>query len=248
MALVWAIGLCFTYNRSIVQGILGSALVALVITLSYLAPHLSIAPAADIPSFKILFFVALFSGVVAIYYLADRKEKTSVILPLVFLLVGSVTMWIYTVSGLAYTLRHTTDALIANIHVKSLSSAQISAAMERELGIDSRRDVFADFDKTSEVSVMNWEQKKAFFSAQLSRIAPDVFNEENSPLFIRLLSYYYHGGESRMKYALWSYAMSLPIENFNRDAQDNSAYSFLMLLLMALSMSFCLGSIVFKED
>ena len=51
-----------------------------------------------------------------------------------------------------------------------------------------------------------------------------------------------------MKYALWSYAMSLPIENFNRDAQDNSAYSFLMLLLMALSMSFCLGSIVFKED
>ncbi len=248
LALVWGIGLCFTYNRTILQGLLGSALVALVITLSYLAPHLSIPPAADIASFKILFFVALFSGVVSVYYLADRKEKTSVVLPLVFLLVGSVSMWVYTVSGLSQTVRETTEAVIANIHVRSLSSAKEAAALEREYGIESRRDVFADFDKTTEVSVMNQEQKKEFFSKQLARIAPDVFNEENSPLFIRLLSNYYHGGESKMNYARWTYAITYPIENFNQDAQDNNAYSFMMLMLMALSISFCLGSIVFKED
>ena len=247
LALVWGIGLCFTYNRTILQGLLGSALVALTLALSFLASHLNIPPAAT-PSFQILFYVALFSGVVSIYYLADRKEKTSSILPFIFLLVGCATMWIYTVSGLAQTLRHTTDALIANIQVKSLSHAQESAAIERDLGIETRRDFFSDFDKTSEVSVMTDEQKKEFFAAQLTRIAPDVFNEQNSPLFIRLLSNYYHGGESKMNYALWSYALTYPIETFSQDAQENNAYSFMMLLLMALSICFCLNSLVFKED
>ena len=249
VALVWGIGLCFTYNRSIVQGILGSALVALVIALSYLAPHVSIAPASQIASFKILFFVALFSGVVSVYYLADRKEKTSTILPLVFLLVGSATMWVYTVSGLAQTVRNTTQALIANMQVRTLNVSQEQAtSLERDAGIESRRNMFANFDKTNEVSVMDREQKIAFFSAQLNRLAPDVFNEQNSPLFIRLLSNYYHGGSNKMNYALWSYAITFPIENFNQNAQDNNAYSFMMLLLILLSISYCVGSIVFKED
>lgn len=248
MALVWGIGLCFTYNRTVLQGLLGSALVALVITLSYLAPHLSIPPAEEIASFKILFFVALFSGVVSVYYLADRKEKTSVILPFIFLLIGCIGMWVYTVSGLAQTIRHTTNALITNIHVKTLSNAQQTAVMEHEFGLESKREVFAGFDKTTEVSIMSKEEKADFFSAQLARIAPDAFNEQNSPLFIRLLSNYYSGGESKMNYALWSYTLTYPIEVFNRDALENNSYSFMMLLLMVLSISFCLGSIVFKED
>ncbi len=248
LALVWGMGVCFTYNRTVLQGLLGAVLVALVLALSYLASHLSIPPAEEIASFKILFFVALFSGVVSVYYLLDRKEKTSIILPFVFLLVGSVCMWVYTVSGFGQTLRRTTDALIANIQVKSLSHAQESAALERELGVESARDAFAGFDQTTEVSVMNREQRTEFFSKQLQHIAPEVFNEQNSPLFIRLLSNYYNGGKSKLNYALWSYVLTYPIENFNRDAQDNNAYSFMMLLLMALSISFCLDSIVFKED
>ncbi len=248
LALVWGMGVCFTYNRTVLQGLLGTALVVLVIALSYLAAHLSIPPAAEIASFKILFFVALFSGIVSVYYLLDRKEKTSIILPLVFLLVGSICMWVYTVSGFAQTLRHTTDALIANIQVKSLSSAQESAALERELGVESVRDVFAGFDQTTNISVMNQEQRTEFLSQQLERIAPETFNEDNSPLFIRLLSNYYNGGASKLNYAVWSYVLTYPIENFNRDAQDNNAYSFMMLLLIILSISLCLGSIVFKED
>ncbi|MBO5911819.1 MAG: hypothetical protein J6Q05_06590, partial [Elusimicrobiaceae bacterium] len=248
MTLVWGIGMCFVYNRTIMEGLLGGALVALVITLSYLAPHLSIPPAADIASFKILFFVALFSGIVSIYYLADRKEKTSVILPLVFLLVGSTTMWIYMVSGYVQTVRHTAQALIANIQVKSLSNAKASAQIEQDLGIESARGTFASFDKTTEVSVMTPEQKQEFFSKQLERIAPETFNEENADLFIQLLSNYYHGGESKMNAALWNHALVLPIENFSRDAANNSAYGFMMLLLMILSSCFCLGAIVFKED
>lgn len=249
LALVWCMGLCFTYNRTILQGILGGALAALVITLCYLAPHVSIAPASQLSSFKILFFVALFSGVVSIYYLANRREKTSSILPLVFLLVGCVTMWVYTVSGLAQTVRGTTEALLANIEVKTLkNNVQEAAALERDAGIESHRDAFAFFDNTSEVAMMTPEQQKEFFTAQIERVAPDTFNEQNLPLFIRLLSAYYHGGQSRVNYEIWSYALTFPVENFNKDAQNNNAYSFIMLLLMALSISFCLGSIVFKED
>ena len=248
LALVWGTGVCFTYNRTVLEGLLGTALVALVITLSYLASHLSIPPAEHIASFKILFFVALFSGVVSIYYLLDREEKTSTLLPFIFLLVGCLCMWVYTVSGFGKTLRHTTDALIANMQVKSLSHAQESAMFERELGVESARDVFANFDQTTEVSVMSKEQRTEFFSKQMEHIAPDVFNAENSPLFVRLLSDYYAGGNSKLNYTLWSYVLTYPIENFNRNAQNNNAYSFMMLLLIALSISFCLGSIVFKED
>ena len=157
-------------------------------------------------------------------------------------------MWIYTVSGLAQTVRHTTGAIISNLHVKSLSNTQEMAAVERDLGIESRRDMFTDLDQTNEVSLMKQEQKQEFFSRQLRNLAPNLFDEENSFLFIRLLSNYYHGGEGKMNVTLWSYAITFPIENFSQDAQENNAYSFMMLTLMALSISFCLGSLVFKED
>lgn len=247
-ALVWAIGFCFTYNRSIMQGLLGSALVALVITLCYLAPHMTVPPAADVASFKILFFVALFSGVVSVYYLANRNEKSSVIMPLVFLLVGSACMWIYTVSGALTVTRNTTDALLANVEVKSLNPAYKTAQTEDALGVDPYRAAFASIDKSNEVTVLSPEKRKEFFSKKIQAVAPDVFNEENSPLFIRLLTEYHTGGESKMNTELWKFALTLPIENFNQDAQDNGAYSFMMMLLMLLSISFCLGALVFEEE
>ena len=51
-----------------------------------------------------------------------------------------------------------------------------------------------------------------------------------------------------MNTELWSYILTLPIDNFNQDARNNNAYTFMMLLLMALSISFCLGTIVLGED
>ena len=248
IALIWAIGLSFTYNRTVLQGLLGSALIALGITLSYLAPHLSIAPAKETAAFKILFFVALFSAVVAIYYMANRKEKTSIFLPAIFLLVGSACMWVYMVSGLVQTTHQTTHAIMANIQVKTFSNIQEMAALERDLGVESHREVFAYIDQTNEVATMDKEQTQEFFSKQLNQISPNIFNEQNAPLFIRLLSDYYKGGASKMDYAIWFYALTLPIEHFNQQAPQNNAYGFLMLLLMTLSISFCLGSIVYKED
>ena len=248
IAFSWAVGCCATYNRSLWQGLLGGSLVALVLTLSYLAAHLSIPPASEVAFFKILFFAALFSAIVSIYYLANRNEKTNVILPLAFLIVAGVGMWTYTVSGVPAQVHKTTDAILANMDIKDFGFAARNAEAEKELGIDSRRGAFASFDKSNPISAMTKDERKEFFAKQLERIAPALFNEQNSSLFVRLLSEYYTGGESKLNFAVWTYALTLPIENFNRDAQDNNAYAFLMLLLMLLAIGFCAGALVFNED
>lgn len=248
VALLWAISFCFTYNRTLLQGCLASSLVALVLVLSYLAPHLSIAPAADIPTFKILFFASILSAIISIYYLINRNEKTAVILPLVFLLLSSAMMWIYTVSGAAHTMQTTTQALVSNIHPKNLNNSNSNTEIETAMGIRSTREVFAKINKVTDISIMDEETSNAFFNNQLQLLAPYEFTEENSPMFIRLLRNYYNGGESKMKSELWSYVLTLPIDNFNRDAKNNNAYTFMMLLLMALSIGFCIGTLVFVED
>jgi hypothetical protein len=230
------------------QGILASALVALVLTLSYLAPHLSIAPASDIPSFKILFGVSILSAIISIYYLANRQEKTAVIMPLVFLLLSSAVMWVYMVSGATQAVQKTTKALIANVHPKALNNAASTTKMEEELGYNSTRGVFAKINKTTDISTMDDATSNEFFGNVLTRIAPDKFNEENSALFIRLLNNNFNGGESKLNFTIWSYVLTLPIENFNRDAQDNGAYTFMMILLILLSVSFCAGSLLLGED
>ena len=248
VALIWAIGLCFTYNRSLMQGLLAGSLVALVLTLSYLVPQMSVPPASEVASFKILFYVSLFGAVVSIYYLVHPNEKNSVILPLVFLLISSGCMWVYMVSGVVQTTRHTTQALLANIEVKKIDSTAQTAAIEQEYGIDSRRETFAALHKENQVSVMSPEQRQEFFTKQFERIAPDDFNEQNSALFVRLLSDYYTAGESKMNTGLWKYALTLPVETFNQDAQHNNAYAFLMLLLMVVSIGFCVEALVFVEE
>jgi hypothetical protein len=95
---------------------------------------------------------------------------------------------------------------------------------------------------------MDDEDSRAFFTRHLQLVAPEQFTEENSPLFIRLLKNYYNGGESKMNSEIWSYALTLPIDNFNRDAQSNNAYSFMMLMLMILSISFCIGTLLLGEE
>ncbi len=249
IALVWGLSYCFVYNRTVAQGLLGSVLVALVLTLSYLTPHLSIAPDTADPSIQILFYVSLFSAVVSVYYLASRKEKTSVILPAVFLLVSFGSMWVYQVSGLAETTRQTLGALTANIPVKYLNQTQQTEDLQKELDFSTGQEYFAKLNKTTNISVMEPEAANQYLTNEIQRISPETFNEENTPFFVGLLSGYYRGGgESRMNYTVWSHALSFPVENFNRQAHTNHAYGFLMVLLMVQAICFCTGAFVLEEE
>ncbi len=249
IALVWGLSYCFVYNRTVAQGLLGSALIALVLTLSYLTPHLSIAPNTAEPSIQMLFYISLFSAVVSIYYMASRKEKTSVILPAVFLLVSFGTMWIYQVSGLADNTRQTLGALTANIHVRYTRQNIGQDEAQKELGFSTGQEYFAKINKTTNISEMDSAEANEYLTKEVQRIDPDTFNEENTPFFVGLLSGYYRGGgESRMNYTVWSHALSFPIDNFNRQAQTNHAYGFLVFLLMVQAICFCTGAFVKDEE
>ena len=51
-----------------------------------------------------------------------------------------------------------------------------------------------------------------------------------------------------MRLAVWDYAMSYPIHNFNRNAQENHAYSFLLMLLYVFGALSCAGNLFFREE
>lgn len=248
VALLWAISFCFTYNRSLPQGLLAGALVALVVTLSYLAPHLSIAPASYIPTYHALVYISLFFGIVAIYYLLNRQERSSSVLPALFLLVSSALMWGYMVSGVVTTMQRTSNAFIANIQVNKLSPAQENYQLEKELGIDSHRDKFAQLNQATDVSILDNQETTDFLTQQIQKIAPDELPQEQVTLFSNMLSTYYHGGSSKLNVSIWTYAVLLPIEIFNQYAMHNNAYNVLMWLLIIFSIALCANALLWNED
>ncbi|MBP5616340.1 MAG: serine/threonine protein kinase [Elusimicrobiaceae bacterium] len=249
VAFAGAVAVCSTYNRTILQGALGGALVILVVALAYLSSHLSIPPAEHVVQFQILFFAGLFATVVAVYYLLNREERTSVIMPLFILLLAMGCLWVYNVSGLVQTAKHTSEALVQNIDVKNLFREAPAPLPEEDYGLPNRpKSPFVAKDNTNEVSVMEDQQAHDFLATQFAVLAPNAFDEENTALFSRLLRRYYKGGQSNLNTTLWEYALTLPLHRFNQNAQTNSAYTFLMLLLMMLSVGFCVCGIFFKSE
>ena len=51
-----------------------------------------------------------------------------------------------------------------------------------------------------------------------------------------------------MEFTVWDYTLSYPVRNFNRNATENDAYSFLLVLLYAFGTISCAGTIFFSED
>ncbi|WP_428056656.1 serine/threonine protein kinase [Candidatus Avelusimicrobium alvi] len=247
-AMAWALGLCWTLNRTAAQGVLAASLVALSMVLAFLSAHLTIAPDSHSLLIKLIFYVALFCALLCAYYLAARSEKDSILLPFVLLFAGVFGIWAYSVSGLAGTANRTLSALTQTIVVKSSKEAQSNAKVEKLVGLDSRRQVFAHFDKTNELTNMPDDEATAFLERQVNQVAPGVFTDETRPLFISFLLNYYRGGDNKMKLSVWDYALSFPVKNFNRNAQENNAYFFLLTLLYAFGTVSCAGTIFFSEE
>lgn len=249
VALVWGLSACFMFNRTVAQGILGSTCVVAALLFSYLASHLSIPPATSVPSFHILFYVSLFSAVVSIYYLTSKKEKTSVILPALFLLIGTSCMWIYMTSGLLESTKQTVNALTANVDVKYLRENLGTDQVRQELNFSTGQERFNSINKQTNISKMDEEAAYAYLNKEVRRIAPDVFTDQTAPLYVRLLATYYRkGGESPMNLALWNHILFFPVENFNQHAKENGAYSLFMFLLMLQAIGFCFGAFVLNEE
>ncbi len=247
VAATWLAVLCFTFNRTVSQGILGGALAAFVVTLCYLATRLSIAPDASDTLMKILFFVSLFSTVISVYYLASRQEKTSIFKPVFCLLVAMWCMWVYTASGLVHVTRTSAQTLIDTLQIQPLNGVAQNALAEEELGIDSNRERFAYIDQNNAVSQLNKAAAQDFLEKHIQEHAAGFFSEQQTTFFAGLLDEYYRGGEGKMNTAIWKYALLLPVERLNEQAPQTAVYGFMMWALMALAGAFCIGSIVFTN-
>lgn len=247
-ALAWGISLCWTMNRTVSQGILGAALAVFCTVMAYLSAHLTLAPDSGVLIIKIMLYAALFSGLVAIYYLLAPQEKDSLLAPCFFMLAATAGIWAYTVSGLASHFNATLDTFIARIEVKSTSQAEANAKVEEALDIRTGRRFFAHFNRTTELTDKTPQEMAEWLEPRMERIAPEVLTEATKPLYIDFLTRYYQGGERKMQLAVWDYSLSFPIKNFNANAQNNNAYFFLLALLYVFGTLKCVGAIFFGDE
>lgn len=242
IAAVWAVSLCWTVNRTLPKGILGVSLVLLSMAMAYMASHLSIAPDAQETLTKMFLYASIFCTLLVVYYFLAPKERNAMFLPTFLFLLGIVCLWSYSVSGLAKNMNGTIKALTAKVEVKH------AHADKQNMNINAGINAFSQINNLNELSSMTEEEGMKFLEPQVEKAAPDIFDEENKQLFLRLLTTYYKEGSSRMKLDIWDYSFNYPVQNFNNNAKNNNAYFFLILMLSVLGVLGCAGTIIFGDD
>lgn len=247
VAAAWAVSLCWRLDRTWPERILGAALIVLAGTLAYCAASLSVPPDMNGASAKLLFTGAFLFGLLSVYYLAAKAER-SIILPTICLLVSLSCFWLYNVSGLAGRIQTTVSTLAHVIPMEEPNQQQKDSSPDSEYYSISRPGVFSSFASDKAINYLTPEEKHKFLEDAISKYAGPFVPPENYPLFINLLETYYLSGPSKTSLKIWDYAASYPLENFNRNAQTNNAYYFLVMLLFVMAGLNCIGGILFRED
>ena len=247
VAAAWVISLCWRLDRTWPERILAMALVLLASVLAYRAAFLTISPDLSSMATKVLFAGAILFAALTVYYLVAKAEH-SIILPTLCFLLSLTCFWSYNVSGLANRVQTTFNTLAAVIPMGAPSEQQ-KKAMEQEeiLGI-SRPTLFSAFAENKAVNYMTEEEKYKALDEAITEYAGPFMAPEDHPLFIHLLSIYYLSGPNKVSFKIWDFAVSYPLNNFNRNAQTNNAYFFLVMVLFVMAGLNCAGGILFKED
>ena len=248
VALAWGLSLCWTINRSLAQGILGAALVIFCMSLAYATANLSIAPNHQDVFFMALFYLSLFCGICAIYYLISRTYKDAILLPFFLFLAAVFGMWTYTVSGLESSVETTVNALISNIEVASYGQRPTSQTLQDQLDLTVPNSSMRTIDKSNEFSDITLEAVAQQLAPRIEKTTPNTFNDQTRMLFARLMAPYYQGGKQPMKFAIWGFALTYPIHHFNKNAQTNDAYFFLMAMLYCCCLLGCASTIVIGDN
>ncbi len=247
VAAAWVISLCWRLDRTWPERILGTALIVLSAVLVFRGTALTIPPDLSSMATKLLFAGAVLFAILAIYYLAAKAEH-SIILPSICFLLSLGCFWFYNVSGLANHAQTTLNTLAETIPMEAPTQQQVQAMQQEEfLGI-SRPNLFSSFAESKAVNYMSEEEKYKTLDEAIVKYADPFIAPEQRPLFIQLLSSYYLSGSNKVAFKIWDFSVSYPLNNFNRNAQDNNAYSFLVLVLFILAGLNCAGGILFKED
>ena len=247
LSVAWAISLCWRLNRSTAEGIFGAAMVVLACTLAYCAASLTIRPDMAAASTKFLFAGAIICALISIYHLTAKSEQ-SLLAPTLCLLFSLGGFWLYNVSGLAGRIQNTVHTLVDIIPIADAQPKQQADQLSKEYDKITRRGLFASFARDKEINYMDAEQKYELLSKGISTHAGSFIAQEDYPLYISLLETYYSKGDSKTFLRIWDYAASYPLIHFNRNAQNNNAYYFLVMILFIAAGITCAGNILFKED
>ncbi len=247
-AAAWAVSLCWRLNRTVPERIFGMALIVLSCVLAYCASSLTITPDLSTISTKILFAAAVLFALLAAYYLSARAER-SIILPTICFLLAISCFWLYNISGLAGRVQTTVNTLVDVIDMPNADDAQKAQAKAQEEYLKiSRPGVFKAIGSSKAINYLSEEKKDQMLTDYFDQYAGELLPQENYPFFISLLKTYYLYGPSKTSFKIWDYAASYPVENFNKNAQTNNAYFFLVMLLFVMAGLNCVGGILFKED
>lgn len=251
IALVWALAICWTPNRTLAKRLLGASLIVLSVELAYNASLLSIRPAADSLFLKGIFYGGILAGLLSLYYLLAHAEKNSSLAPSFYLLTAVLCMWAYNVSGLTMRIDTTMNTLISRVKLERpqmLPTYDIGAEETQIIDEIRQTDLFKKFDTINPLSVIEEDKRYEYLNQEINKQAGETIPEEYRPFIISMMMNYYVAGKSKMNAQMWDYAISYPIKNFNKDAQNNNAYYFLVFFLYTLATLGCIGNLIFKED
>ena len=242
----WALSMCWRWNRSVAESVLGMALVAISAVLVYRATQLTLVPDWSFTSTKVLFAGGLLLTLASMYYMLSRGPK-AVLLPTICLVGGLTCLWFYNVSGLANHLKTTVTTLANTIPVAKPTPQQKDANQEL-VGVDISSPKLITFAADKAVNYLSPEEKKAFLENALATYAGPMIPQQYYPMFTGLLSTYYMYGPSKITLTTWDYALNYPIENFNRNAQEDNAYYFLVMILFVMAILHCISGILLREN
>ena len=236
-------------DRSPAQRLLAASLVILSGVLAYRATSLTVVPDWTAVMTKFLFAGGFLFSLLGLYHVAVKSER-AVLLPTFCLLAGVGCFWLYNVSGLAGNISTTLDTLVDTIPMEKPTEQQKnneSSESEAEF-LENRTIVLKAFAQDKAINYLPEEEKQKFLFEALNTYSAGVIDPQDYPFFISMLSDYYMHGPSNTKFAVWDYAISYPVDNFNRHAQENNAYYFLVLLLFFSAVYSCISSLLFKEE
>ena len=252
LAVAWGSSLCLTVNRSGAQGLFGASLVVFSMAMAFASAYLSIAPSKEELFFTVLLYASIFCGLCTIFYLLAKSYRDSVFLPFCLFFVAVIGIWAYTVSGLGVSLYNTLEGLIPKVVVRTSRVITPEDAKDDELQETlkavARPSQFNDLDRTNELTGKSLDSAAKILRSRIERAAPGVYTENTKDLLAEMLAPYYQGGKDPMKFSVWSFALTYPIQHFNRHAKENDAYFFIIAMLYMLGLLWCAGTIVLGDE
>ncbi len=245
----WTISICWRLNRTWPERILGTVLVCLSSLLIYRATALSILPDWAIASTKFLCIFAILFMAISIYAIVLKAHR-SLVIPTVAFMIGLLCVWLYNVSSLVANVQNNVNTLAAVIPMPQPATAQNSDAGvdDKMIASITRPGLFTKFAMSKAINYYSEAEKDKFLDNAFEKYAGPYLAQDLYPLYRSFMKTYYMYGPSKTSLKIWDYAFSYPLENFNRNAEVNHAYGFLVMLLFFMAAFHCLGGILFRED